>query len=348
MEKESNKVSNQQLAAKKYIEENDIEKIVSEMLNSLVHEKAKQPVVYMIKYLAGLLNEEERKQNGLVIPDPYPKGRPIVKFPNLEKTSSNCLLKKHLTKNLWNQLKYYKTKHGGNIMNIIKLAENSSEDRIGCVLTDGESLSTFKGLFGPIIAEIHKLDYEIISGISPGSNVISNLVQTNLNQPEPLKPSHDFRIRSGNASNDSFPYFERISEKINKMKFSFSRNLQEVPFPSIMSSEKRTHVESLVSKAINSLQTDKLLSEGKLLNYKDNENEIKEILKEIQFDDNFLKHAEMNQGWPDSRHVFTTEDKSIFILINFVDHLQIVFNFSKDTLASNKKEELSNLINLIF
>ena len=101
---QNTKVSQQQLQAKKYIEEYELEKVVSEMLNSLVHEKAKQPVVYMIKYLAGLLSDEERRQHGLVIPEPYPKGKPIVKYPNFEK--SNSLLKKHLTKNLWSTIKY--------------------------------------------------------------------------------------------------------------------------------------------------------------------------------------------------------------------------------------------------
>ena len=58
-----------QLIAKRYIEENDLERIISEMLNSLVHERVKQPLVYMIKYLAGLMTEEERKINGLIIPE---------------------------------------------------------------------------------------------------------------------------------------------------------------------------------------------------------------------------------------------------------------------------------------
>ena len=83
MDPSQTKVSNQQLLAKKYIEENDIERIVSEMLNSLVHERVKQPLVYMIKFLAGLMTEEERASNGLVIPEPFPKGKPIAKFPYL-------------------------------------------------------------------------------------------------------------------------------------------------------------------------------------------------------------------------------------------------------------------------
>ena len=45
----SNRVQNQQLQAKKYIEEHELEKIVSEMLNSVVYEKSKQPIIYMVK-----------------------------------------------------------------------------------------------------------------------------------------------------------------------------------------------------------------------------------------------------------------------------------------------------------
>ena len=57
MEPGQKKVSNQQLLAKKYIEENDLDRIISEMLNALVHERVKQPLVYMIKFLAGLMSE---------------------------------------------------------------------------------------------------------------------------------------------------------------------------------------------------------------------------------------------------------------------------------------------------
>ena len=88
------------------------------MLNALVHERVKQPLVYMIKFLAGLMSEEERKQNGLVIPEPFPKGRPIAKFPYLTKDS---LLKKYLSTELFTAIKYKKTKQGGNINNIINL-----------------------------------------------------------------------------------------------------------------------------------------------------------------------------------------------------------------------------------
>ena len=154
MDPSQTKVSNQQLLAKKYIEENDIERIVSEMLNSLVHERVKQPLVYMIKFLAGLMTEEERASNGLVIPEPFPKGKPIAKFPYL---TTSSLLQKYLTKELFAEIKYLKTKSGGNINNIIKLSQTMPDDKIGCLITDGDCIETFKSLLTPIINEYHNV-----------------------------------------------------------------------------------------------------------------------------------------------------------------------------------------------
>lgn len=45
---DNNKIQNHQLSAKKYIEEHELEKIVSEMLNSVVYDKSKQPIIFMV------------------------------------------------------------------------------------------------------------------------------------------------------------------------------------------------------------------------------------------------------------------------------------------------------------
>ena len=49
MEKER-KTPERQLQAKKYLDEYDIENVISEMLNSLLHDQSSHPYVYMIKY----------------------------------------------------------------------------------------------------------------------------------------------------------------------------------------------------------------------------------------------------------------------------------------------------------
>ena len=144
-----------QLIAKRYIEENDLERIISEMLNSLVHERVKQPLVYMIKYLAGLMTEEERKINGLIIPEPFPIGQPIAKYPYL---SHDCLLKKYLNKELFKDIKYLKTKENGSLNSIIKISESYPEDKIGCQIIDGDSINVFSDLYIPIIDDYHNID----------------------------------------------------------------------------------------------------------------------------------------------------------------------------------------------
>jgi hypothetical protein len=46
----------------------------------------------MIKYLGGLLTEEERKENGLVIPDPQIDYHPIVTIPKYAKDCNSLLI----------------------------------------------------------------------------------------------------------------------------------------------------------------------------------------------------------------------------------------------------------------
>ena len=42
-----------------YCEQHGLEKLVGEMVNTLVHDRDPYPKIYMIKYLAGQLEEEE-------------------------------------------------------------------------------------------------------------------------------------------------------------------------------------------------------------------------------------------------------------------------------------------------
>ena len=50
-------MSRAQEKAKSYIDEHNVEKIISEMLNSLVHARDPKPLIFMIKYLANQVTE---------------------------------------------------------------------------------------------------------------------------------------------------------------------------------------------------------------------------------------------------------------------------------------------------
>ena len=311
-----NKIYNQKLAAQNYINSYNIETIISEMLNSLVHEKSKSPIVYMIKYLAGLLSEQEKKQHNLVIPEPYPKGKPIVKFPSIPETS-NSLLKKYLSKSIWSQLKYNRTKYNGTIMDIIKLGEVDINSEIGLALSDSDCLEQFQNLLEPIVQDIHELyDEESKTVIKHNYNIKkSKLIDEN---------------KSNNFIN--FPFQNSINSSIKNLKIEFSRNLEEFPFSSIISKEKRESIIKTIKAAIQTLSTEEpLLKKGQLFNITSEEEiNIKEQLEEVGMDydslNSYMISANLKSGWPENRAVYISENKELIILINFVDNLKFIFN----------------------
>ncbi len=102
--------------AQNIIEEHNLEPLLAGLLNTLVYEKARNPEIFMIKYLAAHLTKEERLKHGISVPDDLPIPKPIVKFPSDNK---NEVIKKHLTKEIWNRVKYIKTKSGATINDIL-------------------------------------------------------------------------------------------------------------------------------------------------------------------------------------------------------------------------------------
>jgi len=282
---ENNKVSNQQVEAKRFIEENDLEKMISEMMNSVVYEKPKQPVVYMIKYLAGLLSDEERKHNNLIIPEPYPRGRPIVKFPNLDKVSSK--LKSVLTKGLWPNIKYKKTKFGGSVMNLIKISENKVNEKIGILLCDGECASTFDQLVIPIVNYANKTENLKLEEFIP----------------DPVL-----------SSQAHFPYNDKLLLNTKLIRIAYSRNLCDFAFSSIINEKNRASVENSVVTAINNLISERVLSAGKFYFLKENELEAISLLKGSLHDyeefDGIMNNAELKS----SKNLFIYTYIHIYIL----------------------------------
>ena len=309
------KISNQQIAARRYIEEQDIEKITSEMLNSLVHEKSKTPIVYMIKYLAGLLTEDERKTHNLVIPEPYPKGKPIVKFPSLPE-KSNSLLKKYLTKPVWSTIKYNKTYYSGSIMNLIKLTENDSSHPYGVSLTDSDCLNQYSILLDPIIAELNNLMIKGSTIDKPSYNITN---------------SSAINIESQDYININFPNQNAISSSIKSIKFDYTRNLDGFPFMSIISKEKRESVDKMIKAVITTLsQDEQLFKNGKFYDLiADEEQNIISLLNEYKVDydgiDKYLTNSCSKSNWPENRSVFISDNREIIILINFKDHFRMIF-----------------------
>lgn len=279
--------------AQKYLDEFDIQSVVSEMLNSLLHEKDKHPYVYMIKYLASMMSEEERKQFNLSIPGPFPQAHPIVSFPKFlsEKKSE---LKTHLTKEIFALLKKKKTKFGNNINSVTK---TKLDDDVNCALCDGDTVNVYPELLNPIIEDIHKIKIEDLKEFTVNYRTLNTL--TSFGQKE-------------------------IEENASKVVFSFSRNLQEYPYNFFQCGrEKIKLISAVIQNQIQGKIIDHLENEFSIYEFKDELDTDLEEFKKIDYDFSWLEKAEMKQCWPEGRKVISNSKKDIIILVNFANHLEI-------------------------
>ena len=90
---------------------------------------------------------------------PLPQRIPIITYPKFDE-SSNSLLKRHLSRDIWSNMKKKSTGKGGNIQMCVKSGVQMPSTDIGIMATDEEAYKSFSDLFGPIIKDLHpKFDF---------------------------------------------------------------------------------------------------------------------------------------------------------------------------------------------
>lgn len=302
-----------------YLERHGIKQTIGEMVNSLLHELDPDPFIYMVRYLSTKVSDEELSKNGIDIPPPYPKGRPIVKYPNLL-SNNTTLLAKYLNKDNWELMKYRKTKYGGNINNITIINDNIPLNQIGCIISDGESIKTFKEILAPIISEVHKIE-------------ISDEDIDNTLYEDKFKNEYELI----NKNNGDEIVYDELNNYLISFSISLNRNLAFLPFNQYLSQESREYIDKIFNREIISLITLGILPPMRTLNYIADQYECDSILKKIKFNEEILSCCNMKQNWPYSRSIYTNEDNSIVILINFIDHfhLNIISAYPKVDMASS-------------
>lgn len=129
------------------------------MLNSLVHSRDEKPIIFMIKYLATLVTEAELYEHGITVKGPVPQRVPIITYPKFT-PECDSLLKKHLTRDIWSNMKKKNTSLGGNIQLCLKSGVHNMDSKIGVMASDEDAYKTFGDLFGPVIKDLHpKFDH---------------------------------------------------------------------------------------------------------------------------------------------------------------------------------------------
>ena len=287
--------SNKKHLYEEYMKKYDVEHLISEMANSLVHSLSPNPIIYMIKYLTGLLSDEERTENKIDIPPPYPQGVPIVNYP--KKIKEN-ILHKFLNKQNWPNYKYIKTRYNNNINNLTNLNDNSRTDKIGICLCDDDCLNCYSELLNNVIADVHDIKYE------------ANKEFYDLSKFPKLKLNDEF-------------FFENLKNNLNRIRFEFNRNVEGFTYNNInkMNEKLKEEFEQEIQNLIDDGLIDKNIK--KLKNIYDFID--KDILLQNELE--WCKNARLSTDsyYTDKdRSIFANDDFSIVICINFANHFKLI------------------------
>merc|ERR1712227_1111171 len=213
-------------------------------------------------------------------------------FPDIK--SKHSLVAKHVTKQVWDQLKGIETKTSGfTLIQAIACAVEFDNQHCGIYAGDWDSYKEFAPVFDPIIQEYH--------GISSNSTHTSNMDASKLRGNVKAEvPVHSCRIRVG-RSIDGFG----LSPGITK--------------------EQRVGVEKLMLNACKNFP--KELS-GKYYPLTGMDEKVRQQLVDDHFlfmsGDRNLTVAGMERDWPEGRGIFHNSAKTFLIWINEEDQLRII------------------------
>ncbi|KAK3786729.1 hypothetical protein RRG08_000937 [Elysia crispata] len=220
-------------------------------------------------------------------------------FEHLSKAKTcKSLVKKHLTKDVYEKLKEKKTAHEATLGDCIISGTLHLDSTIGVYAADAESYTEFAPLFDPIIKEHNKIK---------AADAIAH-------------PAADF----GDLENLGFTEFEAEGSPIVSTRVGIARSHKDFAFSPVLKSEDRVQAEQKIVEVLKALEGDLKGSyhslEGLSTELQD------ELLKErllFSNTDRFLKAAGVYNDWPAGRGIFINEEKTFVVWVNEQDHLRI-------------------------
>ncbi|XP_066592723.1 arginine kinase-like [Prorops nasuta] len=205
------------------------------------------------------------------------------------------MLKKYLTREVFELLKERKTSYGSTLLDVIRSGLCNPDSHIGIYAADPEAYVVFKELFNPVIEEYH------------GFESSSSQPETNWGNPEEL----------GNLDPDG-AYI--ISTRVR-----CARSIEGYPFNPTMNETHYLDLEKKVSGVLESL-TDDL--KGQYYPLLGMSRETQDQLIEDHFlfkeGDRFLEAANSNRFWPKGRGIFFNDTKTFLVWCNEEDHLRLI------------------------
>lgn len=217
-------------------------------------------------------------------------------FAKLAASDSKSLLKKYLTKEVFDALKNKKTSFGSTLLDCIQSGVENLDSGVGIYAPDAEAYSVFADLFDPIIEDYHK-----------------GFKKTDKHPPR------DF------GDVNSFGNVDPTGEYVVSTRVRCGRSMEGYPFNPCLTEAQYKEMEQKVSSTLSGLEGE---LKGKFYPLTGMEKSVQQQLIDDHFlfkeGDRFLQAANACRFWPSGRGIYHNDNKTFLVWCNEEDHLRII------------------------
>ncbi|XP_050441224.1 arginine kinase-like [Adelges cooleyi] len=215
---------------------------------------------------------------------------------SLASSDSKSLLKKYLTKEVFEELKNKKTSFGSTLLDCVQSGFENHDSGVGIYAPDAEAYTVFAPIFDPIIEDYHK-------GFKPTDK-------------HPAKDWGDV-----NTLGDLDPE----NKYVISTRVRCGRSLVGYPFNPLLTETQYKEMEEKVSSTLKGLAGG---LKGDFYPLTGMSKEVQQKLIDDHFlfkeGDRFLQAANASRFWPTGRGIFHNQDKTFLVWCNEEDHLRLI------------------------
>ncbi|XP_065082180.1 arginine kinase 1 isoform X3 [Ochlerotatus camptorhynchus] len=217
-------------------------------------------------------------------------------FAKLAASDSKSLLKKYLTKEVFDALKNKKTSFGSTLLDCVQSGFENPDSGVGIYAPDAESYSLFADLFDPIIEDYHK-----------------GFKKTDKH------PASNF------GDVNSFANVDPTGEFVVSTRVRCGRSMEGYPFNPCLTEAQYKEMETKVSTTLSGLEGE---LKGKFYPLTGMDKAVQQQLIDDHFlfkeGDRFLQAANACRFWPSGRGIYHNDNKTFLVWCNEEDHLRII------------------------
>ncbi|XP_014237693.1 arginine kinase isoform X1 [Trichogramma pretiosum] len=239
-------------------------------------------------------SSDDSKKGGMVDQETLDKLE--AGFAKLQASDSKSLLKKYLTKEVFDACKTKKTSFGSTLLDVIQSGVENLDSGVGIYAPDAESYTTFAELFDPIIEDYH-----------------GGFKKTDKHPPK------DF------GDVDTLGNLDPTGEYIVSTRVRCGRSMEGYPFNPCLTEAQYKEMEEKVSGTLSGLEGE---LKGTFYPLTGMSKETQQQLIDDHFlfkeGDRFLQAANACRFWPTGRGIYHNDAKSFLVWCNEEDHLRII------------------------